>query len=1087
MEEQILEILVVEDAEAHVALIRAAFEDDDGKHLGKVKITVAKSLSEARAVLEDRDPHLIITDLQLPDGNGLELLHADQSQRRVPLVILTNYGNEQEAVEAMKVGAMDYLVKSDATWPTLPHVAREAIMAWQRRMEQRQAHNMLRAFMDHSPAMIFIKDREGRFLDVNKQAVALSGLSRDAFIGKTDYELGIGPKEMADKFRADEQHVLASGALAEFEETIPVGGEMRTFLVQKFPLLNASNEPYAVCGISTDITPNRQAELFEQQLRTILDTTTDLVGMADGKGKTLFINPAGRQLLGYSEEEDLTEKFISEFHPPDTALQIAQEGIPTTIEKGIWRAETDFLTCDGREIPMSQVLIAHKTPRGEVAYFSTIARDISARKEAEAALQEAKDTLEVKVAERTADLRAANQQLERELTERKRVEAALQESETRYRALVNAIPDALFRISQSGIYLDFVPAEGFNLLLTPENFLGKTLDETLPSDTAQGAMQYIKAALETRQVQHYEYILNVDEQWHSYEARVVPDEEDSVLIIIRDVTEQKQAKEALLHSTTLLKTAEEIANLGSWEWDLESNQVTYSDQMCRIVGLDPGTFDGQLETIVSLTHPEDRTAIQSAIAVAEDRPTPLEYRVVRPDGVVRTVFGNGVKQFDEQGQLVRFVGSVQDITEKKQAEETLKMQARVLENMHEGANLTDERGNILYTNPAYEAMFGYERGELIGQHVSILNANPPDENRDLIASIIAQLKERGVWTGEFQNCKKDGTPFTTYAQITSLSIGGETHWVSVQNDITARKQVEAELQKHRERLEELVHARTAALQNSNRKLKTEIAERRRLEEQIRKHNEELEETVRDRTQRLQELERQRAASDKLAATGRMAAGIAHEINNPLASIMSSFQLVAKTLDDKHPRYEYVQRIEQDLERVSSIIRHMYTLYKPNQEGIQEISIGSILREVEALLEAYGQKQGVNLTFRAKSSPHRVSLPQMSVHQVLDNLIRNAIDATPRGEIVEIEALLDSQTLTFLVRDKGPGIAVDVQDKIFEPFYTSKQNGGMGLGLSISQSLVNAMGGTISFQCGEEKGTVFTVVLPRSMEEIEGEA
>ncbi|HTE19877.1 MAG TPA: PAS domain S-box protein, partial [Armatimonadota bacterium] len=158
------------------------------------------------------------------------------------------------------------------------------------------------------------------------------------------------------------------------------------------------------------------------------------------------------------------------------------------------------------------------------------------------------------------------------------------------------------------------------------------------------------------------------------------------------------------------------------------------------------------------------------------------------------------------GVPVGTVIEVRDVTEekraeaeRKQAEESLKLQARVLESMSEGVSLTDEHGFILYTNPAEDAMFGYEPGELVGQHVTVQNTYPPEENTRIVAAVIQDLKARGSWEGEFHNRKKDGSPFITRARITSLEIGGKQHWVCVQEDITERKRADAALRESDER------------------------------------------------------------------------------------------------------------------------------------------------------------------------------------------------------------------------------------------------------------------------------------------------
>ena len=149
--------------------------------------------------------------------------------------------------------------------------------------------------------------------------------------------------------------------------------------------------------------------------------------------------------------------------------------------------------------------------------------------------------------------------------------------------------------------------------------------------------------------------------------------------------------------------------------------------------------------------------------------------------------------------------NTQDESAQKKAEEDrLTLQARVLEVMAEGVTVCDEGAKILVTNPAFDAMFGYERGELLGQHASVLNADTPEENARIIGEVQKQLDTGGSWSGEFNNIRKDGVLFTTSARISVLVVSGKVYWVSVQEDITDRKRQErlAQFRTDREKLEE---------------------------------------------------------------------------------------------------------------------------------------------------------------------------------------------------------------------------------------------------------------------------------------------
>ena len=148
--------------------------------------------------------------------------------------------------------------------------------------------------------------------------------------------------------------------------------------------------------------------------------------------------------------------------------------------------------------------------------------------------------------------------------------------------------------------------------------------------------------------------------------------------------------------------------------------------------------------------------------------------------------------FSHEGQPM-IIEIARDITERKKAEEEMRIRARILENMIEGVNVSDESGIIVLTNPSFDSMFGYERGELIGKPISILNNLVEEENARFVNEVIEHMHAEGIWSGEIPNRKKDGTLFTTLGHLSTLEISGKPYWISVQQDITERKRAEEEL------------------------------------------------------------------------------------------------------------------------------------------------------------------------------------------------------------------------------------------------------------------------------------------------------
>jgi two-component system, sporulation sensor kinase C len=261
----------------------------------------------------------------------------------------------------------------------------------------------------------------------------------------------------------------------------------------------------------------------------------------------------------------------------------------------------------------------------------------------------------------------------------------------------------------------------------------------------------------------------------------------------------------------------------------------------------------------------------------------------------------------------------------------------------------------------------------------------------------------------------------------------------------------------------------------------DVTDRHNLREELRLHLEHLEQLVQERTARLRQLEERQRQMEKLAAMGQLAAGVAHEINNPLAGIRNAFQLIQADLPPDSEHFELIELVDREFERISSIILQMYQLYRPNPQSASSFSIAQTVKDVVRLLEAAARKRNIKLAFTYEEETTIVWLPEGEVKQVLYNLIRNAIQASPDNEAVHIALKVADEEVRISVHDQGPGIPGDILSRIFDPFFTTKQGGGevgMGLGLPVSQSLVEAMGGRIEVTTSSRKGSIFTAILPR---------
>ncbi|MFG0332883.1 MAG: nitrogen regulation protein NR(II) [Maioricimonas sp. JB049] len=267
----------------------------------------------------------------------------------------------------------------------------------------------------------------------------------------------------------------------------------------------------------------------------------------------------------------------------------------------------------------------------------------------------------------------------------------------------------------------------------------------------------------------------------------------------------------------------------------------------------------------------------------------------------------------------------------------------------------------------------------------------------------------------------------------------------------------------------------------------DVTERNRLREELRLHSQHLEQLVQERTAKIAQLEEQRLQMEKLAALGQMAAGVAHEVNNPLAGIRNAFALIKSNLSTNDENRELLELVDSEIERISCITHQMYQLYRPRRQPSGQFDLLRTVADVTVLTQPLALEQNVQIvsevsdcTETEQLAPTEVFQREGELKQVLLNVVRNAIQATPSGGSILIEISTTRTEAMLRVMDGGEGVSEEVADRMFEPFFSTRTGtrGGMGLGLSVSRSLAEAMGGAITIHNNQTRGACVTVTVPR---------
>jgi two-component system cell cycle sensor histidine kinase/response regulator CckA len=476
---------------------------------------------------------------------------------------------------------------------------------------------------------------------------------------------------------------------------------------------------------------------------------------------------------------------------------------------------------------------------------------------------------------------------------------------------------------------------------------------------------------------------------------------------------------SLAEREELLREAERVAHLGTWTWEPASGRVTWSDQMYRILGIQPGSVAPSVETFFAAIHPEDRARAQEATAksLREGVLPPVDCRIVRPDGSIRHTTSTSSMLFDAAGVPRRIVGAVLDRTVSLAVEAKLRHTLGLLEEAQHLAKIGSWR-------------LVPQTGELEwSKEFRRIAAIPPDAPPDLALFWQRVMPEdRAFALAEHQRFVESGERSDVSWRLRLPD--GQTRHVRVGGFKFADADGSTEL----------------------RGTMLDVTDDVRLREQL-------------------------AHSQKMEAVGRLAGGIAHDFNNLLTVVMGNLQLLARHVG---PRPE-LDRSLQALTSATNLTRRLLTFGQKAHLSLKRVAPNELVQATATMMHRLVGDE-VRIELELGSELPAVQIDPIEIERALVNLVVNARDAMPDGGVVRVGTALrktdDGLWVELSVADQGIGISEADRPHIFEPFFTTRGgSGGTGLGLATVLGTAEQHGGTVRVEPRSHGGSIFTIVLP----------
>ncbi|MFT3850969.1 MAG: PAS domain S-box protein [Propionivibrio sp.] len=766
------------------------------------------------------------------------------------------------------------------------------------------------------------------------------------------------------------------------------------------------------------------------------------VGMsivAPGTQRFVKFNDQACVMTGYSREELRAKTWRDITHPDDMDLTHREMLRIKNRETDAVSYEQRLLRKDGSLIHINTDVQCVRNADGEIDFLLCSAQDITPRK-----LNE----MELNVA--NTRLRANQETLERQNEELLATKSALEESRSRFFNLHEFSPAAYLALNAAGEILR-INHTGASLLGYPRHeYEGRHFSSFLTTDDLADWAAFLEHSTRANQRDSGEFALRCADGsliYVSAESTFQDLEDDTPVLhmTLTEITRRRQAEMALRASTERHKAVVQSSNDAIVSSDSKGFIVFWNPCAERMFGYHAAEIIG---------HPID------SLLPARYRDEQRECRQYVLDGgecqalnstVEMTALHKDGHEFDIELSLtmwkiadgVYFTSTMRDISQRKQTEQTLRMLSEAVRQSPEAVIITDLAGDIEYVNEAFVRNTGFTREETLGRNASMLSSG--DTGTEFYRAMWETLRRGEVWKGEFRNRRKDGSVFIESAVLAPIRQpdGTVTHYVGVKEDITERRQLEEELDRHRNHLETLVVERTAQL-----------------------------------------TEAQHQAETANIAKSTFLANMSHEIRTPMNAIVGLTHLL-RSADPTPRQLDRLEKIDAAAAHLLELIKNILDLSKIDAGKMEieyaDFTLDSVISPVRSMIIDEAREKRLGVIVDLGNTPVWLHGDPMRLRQALLNFAANAVKFTERGQIILRTRLVEADERGLLIRfeveDTGIGIDPEKMRGLFQPFEQAdpsitRKFGGSGLGLAITRRLAQLMGGDANVDSTLTCGSTF---------------